>query len=244
MGARLRVVTYNIHKCRGMDRRVRPERIVAVLKEINPDLIALQEVLSIDNDAHELDQARYVASAMRMECIIGENKRLHGGAYGNVTLSRWPIHYIENYDLSVRGAEPRGCLRTDIQLPDAGTIHLFNVHLGTSFMERRQQGRRLVDEALLNHPDLTGPRILVGDFNEWTRGLASRLLSAHLQSADIRTHLRRARTYPGLLPVVWHLDHVYHDGSLELERMSLHQSRLALMASDHLPLVADLHWRL
>jgi endonuclease/exonuclease/phosphatase family metal-dependent hydrolase len=85
---------------------------------------------------------------------------------------------------------------------------------------------------------LGGPRILLGDFNEWTRGLATRLLSLHLESADVRKHLRRSRTYPGLLPFL-HLDHIYHDPGLEVERLALHRSRTALLASDHLPLVAD-----
>jgi endonuclease/exonuclease/phosphatase family metal-dependent hydrolase len=84
---------------------------------------------------------------------------------------------------------------------------------------------------------------VLGDFNEWTRGLASRLLSAHLQSADVRHHLRRAKTYPGVLPFL-HLDHIYYDdGALELKRLTLHKTRTALVASDHLPLIADFEIR-
>jgi hypothetical protein len=84
----------------------------------------------------------------------------------------------------------------------------------------------------------TGVRVVLGDFNELTHGLASRLLSTHFQSVDIESHLRRSRTYPGLLPFL-HLDHIYFDGRLTLERLVLHRSRTALIASDHLPLVAD-----
>ena len=79
---------------------------------------------------------------------------------------------------------------------------------------------------------------MLGDFNEWTQGLASRLLAEHFKSADIRQHLRRARTYPGLLPLL-HLDHICYDPKLELKSLALHGSRDALIASDHLPLVAD-----
>jgi endonuclease/exonuclease/phosphatase family metal-dependent hydrolase len=117
-------------------------------------------------------------------------------------------------------------------------VHVFNVHLGTAFLERRHQGRMLVGPEILCNPELHGPRLVLGDFNEWTYGLASRLLASHLQSVDIRYHLSRARTYPGALPLL-HLDHVYFDPSLELERLMLHRSRTALIASDHLPLVAD-----
>jgi endonuclease/exonuclease/phosphatase family metal-dependent hydrolase len=233
-----RVVTYNVHKCRGLDRRVKPDRIAAVLRETGGDVIALQEVLSIEGRGHEQHQARYIAESLGMEYRIGENRRLHGGAYGNVTLSCLPVVKAENFDITWRGRERRGCLRADVQLKEGGALHVFNIHLGTAFIERRFQGRRLVSDEILNHRELKGPRVIVGDFNEWTHGLASRLLSTHFKSADVRYHLRNARTYPGILPLV-HLDHVYYDDSLELKRLTLHRSRTALIASDHLPLVAD-----
>ena len=81
-----------------------------------------------------------------------------------------------------------------------------------------------------------------GDFNEWTHGLASRLFSQHFQSVDIRTHLGRSRTYLGLLPL-FHLDHIYFDSALKLKDLVLHNSRTALIASDHLPLFADFELR-
>lgn len=234
----LRVVTYNVHKCRGLDRRVRPDRIAAVLRETGGDIIALQEVVSIDGQGHEQHQARYIAEALAMDYRIGENRRLHGGAYGNVMLSRLPLGKVENFDITWRGRERRGCLRADVRLGERCLLHVFNIHLGTAYIERRFQGRRLVSDGILNNRELTGPRIVVGDFNEWTHGLASRLLSSHLRSADLRYHLSRARTYPGILPLV-HLDHVYYDDTLELKGLTLHRSRAALVASDHLPLVAD-----
>jgi endonuclease/exonuclease/phosphatase family metal-dependent hydrolase len=118
-------------------------------------------------------------------------------------------------------------------------LHVFNVHLGTAFFERRHQARRLVAPEILLSSDLHGSRVMLGDFNEWTRGLVTRLLSTHLRSADIRRHLRRSKTYPGVIPFL-HLDHIYFDHSMEMESLALHRSRLSLMASDHLPLVAEL----
>lgn len=234
----LRVVTYNIHKCRGLDRRVRPDRIAAVIRETGGDIIALQEVLSIEGQGHEQHQARSIAEALGMDYRIGENRRLQGGVYGNVMLSRLPLGEAQNYDITWRGRERRGCLRVDVRLEERSVLHVFNVHLGTAFIERRFQGRKLVSDEILKNVELAGPRVVVGDFNEWTHGLASRLLSSHFKSADIRYHLSRARTYPGILPLV-HLDHIYYDDALELKRLTLHRSRTALMASDHLPLVAD-----
>jgi endonuclease/exonuclease/phosphatase family metal-dependent hydrolase len=237
--ASLRVVTYNVHKCAGLDRRVRPARVAAVLREIDADLIALQEVVSVESDStREAHQARFIAEELGFEFRVGENRRHKGGAYGNVVLTRLSVVACHNYDITWRGREPRGALRVDVRLGGARLLHLFNIHLGTAFVERRHQGRRLVSESILRDPELAGPRLVVGDFNEWTRGLASRLLAAELRSADVRRHLRTRRTYPGVLPFL-HLDHVYHDAALSLERLTLHRSRLALVASDHLPLVAD-----
>ncbi|HSB12745.1 MAG TPA: endonuclease/exonuclease/phosphatase family protein [Blastocatellia bacterium] len=235
---RIRVVTYNIHRCRGLDRRVRPARIVDVLREMDADIIALQEVVSLRGGAREKDQARFISEEMGMTCAVGGTRIHNGGIYGNVVLTRLPLVESRNYDISVHGREQRGCMRADISANGSGLLHVFNVHLGTAFIERRHQGRKLVNNAILNNEELSGARILVGDFNEWTRGLTTRLLATHLTSADIRTHLLRSRTYPGVLPLL-HLDHVYFDNSLELEAMTLHKSRTAIVASDHLPLIAD-----
>jgi endonuclease/exonuclease/phosphatase family metal-dependent hydrolase len=237
-----RIVTYNVHKCRGLDRRVRPQRIVAVLRETAADIIALQEVLSIEGSQRERDQARFIGEELGMHYYVGENRRLDGGSYGNVILSREPLGDVQNYEITWRGREPRGCLRADAPLGPSALIHIFNVHLGTAFFERRHQARELVGERILANPELVGARLVLGDFNEWTHGLASQLLSAHLESADVHHHLRRTRTYPGAFPLL-HLDHIYYDPSLELLGLSLHRSRMALMASDHLPLVADFQLR-
>ena len=237
----MRIVTYNVHKCRGLDRRVSPARIVEVLRETGaPQIIALQEVLSVRGHAREMDQARFIAEELGMDYFFGENRRLNGGAYGNVVLTRLPVSATENYDITWRGREKRGCLRVDVKLDEQTLLHIFNVHLGTAFIERRHQGRRLISDGIINNAELRGMKVVLGDFNEWTRGLASQLLAKHLQSADISYHLRRARTYPGLLPFL-HLDHIYYDSTLELTRLTLHRSRTALIASDHLPLIADFH---
>jgi endonuclease/exonuclease/phosphatase family metal-dependent hydrolase len=237
-----RIVTYNVHKCRGMDRRVRPERIAEVLRETKADIIALQEVLSIEGRERDRHQAHFIAEELGMDYHVGENRRLNGGAYGNVLLSRMASSAARNYDITWSGRERRGCLRVDVSLAEGRLLHVFNVHLGTAFLERRQQARQLINGGILRQPELNGARVVLGDFNEWTHGLASRLLTQHFKSADIRHHLRHGRTYPGLLPLV-HLDHIYYDQSLVLQSLTLHRSRTALVASDHLPLVADFHWR-
>jgi endonuclease/exonuclease/phosphatase family metal-dependent hydrolase len=235
---RLRIATYNIHKCRGLDRQVSPSRIADVLREINADIVALQEVVSVTTGTREQDQARFLAEALTYDYRLGENRQLQGGAYGNVILSRVPLHAAQNYDLSWYRYERRGCLRADIVLPTGDQLHIFNVHLGLSFAERRYQARQLVGAKILHNTELQGARIILGDFNEWTRGLATRLLSHHLQSIDLGTYFGRTKTYPGFLPFL-PLDHIYFDTALQLQSLSLHRSNLALVASDHLPLIAE-----
>ena len=230
---RLRAVTYNVHKCRGMDGRVSTARVIEVLDEVCADVIALQEVLE--------HQANAISARLGLPFVLGANRQYRGHPYGNALLSRYAIRMMRNYDLSVRGREARGCLRADLQIDGGELLHVFNVHLGTALIERRHQGRMLVGDELLSDVEIQSPRLVLGDFNEWTRGLATRLLRSHLESADLRIHLRRSRTYPGIMPFL-HLDHIYHDPVLRLERLTLHRTPKALIASDHLPLVADFLW--
>jgi endonuclease/exonuclease/phosphatase family metal-dependent hydrolase len=130
--------------------------------------------------------------------------------------------------------EPRGCLQVTIT-NSSTALQIYNVHLGTSFFERRYQAHRLFE---VISGESTVPRIVLGDFNEWTRGLTTHLLSFHLNSAEPEQRLGRARTYPGVFPLL-HLDHIYYDSLLTLKKITVHRSRLALAASDHLPIVAD-----
>ncbi|HXG66427.1 MAG TPA: endonuclease/exonuclease/phosphatase family protein, partial [Blastocatellia bacterium] len=100
-----RIVTYNAHSCRGLDRRVRPERIAAVLRETDAHIIALQEVWSAEGQERGKDQLRLIAEALGLEYRFGGNWNLNGGVYGNALLSRWPVQTAQNYDISWRGRE-------------------------------------------------------------------------------------------------------------------------------------------
>ena len=235
--AHLRIATYNVHKCRGMDRKTSPERIARILQTLDADVIGVQEILDVRKGPAELDQARHLADSLPgYSWCVGENRPLHGGAYGNMTLSRLSIESFHNYDLTHLRREPRGCLRTDLRLDASTIIHAFNLHLGTSFIERRHQVRYLLN--LLEKETWTAPRTVFGDFNEWTRGLTTRRMAHAFNTFEPRIMLKRARTYPGLFPFL-HLDHFYYDPALHLERIHLVSRGEALIASDHLPLVAD-----
>lgn len=228
----VRIATYNIHRCRGMDRRVVPGRIIEVLREIDADVIALQEVIGAGPVG--AGQAEEIGAGLGMGWVMNCVRTLRHHQFGNVVLSRYPIVHHSQYDLSWRTCEPRNCQRADLQI-GGQTLHVYNVHLGTAVLERRYQAGRLA--SFVHDRRVTGPKVLLGDFNEWMKGLATKTLSSLFESVDISQHLKRRRTYPGLFPVV-HLDHIYYDGRVDVLNVEMPRTRKSLIASDHLPLVA------
>ncbi|MBI3047905.1 MAG: endonuclease/exonuclease/phosphatase family protein [Acidobacteria bacterium] len=230
----LRVATYNVHRCRGLDGRTSLARIAEVIHRIHPDIIALQEVIGAG--PHSAGHAEELGAQLGMGWVMAPTRHLRRALFGNVVLSQLPILHHAQYDLSWKTCEPRCCQRVDIAVGHH-TLHLYNVHLGTAYLERRYQAERL--SAIVHDRRVGQPKIVLGDFNEWMRGLATAMLSERLNSVDLRAHLRRRRTYPGVFPVL-HLDHIYYEGRVEVTKVDLPRTRLSLMASDHLPLVAEL----
>jgi endonuclease/exonuclease/phosphatase family metal-dependent hydrolase len=231
----VRVATYNIHRCRGMDARTSPQRIASVIAGLDADVVALQEVVGASQ--RRPGQAAELGAALGMGWVMAPTRHLRGALFGNVVLTRFPVRQQIQYDLSWKTCEPRGAQRVDVSVDEHLVLHVYNVHLGTSLGERRVQADKV---ATFVHDNRThGPSVVLGDFNEWARGLATDILSARLESVDLTRYLRRRRTYPGLFPFL-HLDHIYYKGKVEVEHVELVRTRQALMASDHLPLVADL----
>jgi endonuclease/exonuclease/phosphatase family metal-dependent hydrolase len=229
----LRIATYNIHRSRGLDGRTRPDRIADVIRGIGADIVALQEVIGAGPKGG--GHAEEIGAALGMGWVMAPARQLRGHQFGNAVLSRLPITAHIEHDLSWKTCEPRRMQRVDVSV-DGLTLHVYNVHLGTAILERRHQAARLA--AVVSDRHVAGPKLVLGDFNEWTRGLVTRTLSATLHSVDLRDHLRRRRTYPGVFPVL-HLDHIYYAGRVEVAAIELPRTRLSLVASDHLPLVAD-----
>jgi endonuclease/exonuclease/phosphatase family metal-dependent hydrolase len=229
VGGAATLATYNIHRAIGRDGEFDPERVAAVLDEIGADVYALQEVQTGRSGRALIDQLR---DRLGAEAISGVTLLRKDAEYGNAILTRYPVRNVERLDLSVSPHEPRGAL--DVLL-DAGTtpLRVLATHLGWGPYERRRQVRWLL-AALAAGPDV--PTVLMGDINEWFLwGRPLRWL--HLQ-------FRRTpapATFPAHRPV-FALDRLWVRPRAVLQRLAVHASPLARVASDHLPLVATLRW--
>ena len=175
----VRVATYNIHRARGLDGQVSLRRIADVLRQVDADVVGVQEIYEA--------QAEHLARDLEMKLVTGVTVHRSDGAYGNAILTRL-LQGVATFDLSVRTREARGGIRVDLALREQ-TLHVFNVHLGLRVRERAEQVKWLVERHIL-WDDRTGPRIVIGDLNEWFPGRVGRALKREFAS------LRRRRTHP------------------------------------------------
>jgi endonuclease/exonuclease/phosphatase family metal-dependent hydrolase len=218
----------------GVDRRRDVDRLAAVVAELRSDVVGLQEVVRGDG-AVDADQPAYLASTLSMTMVMGATRPIGTGSFGNAILTRLPVIGSTTHDLSHGRYERRGCLRVDVAV-DGVIVHVFNCHFGRAFKERREQLALL--GSLLAVTDVQGPRVLLGDFNEWHRGPITRGLRREFPSPTSRV----CRSYPSYFPI-FALDRIYWDADLEGVGLRAHRSRLARVASDHLPVVAALRAR-
>jgi len=247
---RLKVLTYNIHRAIGMDRRFRPDRIVEILAHHDADLVLLQEVDDGAPRSGNMDLAKELAAALDYpHFAVGHNVQLRRGRYGNATLSRFPSSRVSNIDLTIENKKRRGCLHTSINAQARGgysyLLDVFNTHLGLGAQERAKQVGRLVrssEFAGLGHPRTW---ILGGDFND-RRSLLEPILTEILvfsSATDRKYGTERAiRTYPSFSPT-GALDRVYYRGGLRMTASRSCRMKVSRVASDHLPVIAefDLH---
>lgn len=245
---RLRVVTYNIHRAIGTDRRFRPQRIVDILSEHRADVLLLQEVDFGVPRSRRMDMSARLADELDYSFrAAGYNVRLREGMYGNATLTNLPIVEQCNIDLTVGRKKKRGCLHTILELDGAGLgprrLNVFNLHLGLSARERRQQIGLLVSSPEFLAISDEQPCVLAGDFNDWRSRLYQPLVrvlrfSCATGSNGADGTPSALKTYPAFSPQ-GPLDQVYYRGGLELVNAYSCRHQLSKLASDHLPVIAD-----
>lgn len=238
-------MTYNVHRCVGVDGRLDVARIAAVIAHCRPDIVALQELDVGRARTGGVDQAHAIAHKLGMSFHFHPAMHVEEERYGDAILTEAPLKVIRAAALpgsaSIRGLEPRGALWLRIAL-DGRPVNVINTHFGLVPHEQRAQAAALCGGDWLGHADCRDPVVLVGDFNATARYSAYRALRRRLHDARAMAGGRATPTFPSRFPVLA-IDHVFVSDGVEVLGVSAPAGPLMRIASDHLPLVADLRLR-
>jgi endonuclease/exonuclease/phosphatase family metal-dependent hydrolase len=237
-----RIVTYNVHRCVGNDRRLDVARIAEVLARLEPDIVALQELDVGRARTNHVDQASEIARRLDMACHFHAAMQVEAELYGDAILSAYPEKLIRRGPLPghprMTMLEPRGALWLEVEV-DGASVQVINTHLGLVPREQQTQAAHLAGPSWVGHPRCQGPRILLGDFNATGTSVVYRTLSAKLQPARRLSPTRQQTfTFPSQLPVL-RIDHLFVSPEIEVKDVFAPFDALTRLASDHLPLVMD-----
>ncbi|MEO1193533.1 MAG: endonuclease/exonuclease/phosphatase family protein [Pseudomonadota bacterium] len=231
------VLTHNIHKA--VSPFSRRSSLTALAREIagsGADLVFLQEIRGADRQTPGPGQPQRLAEALGFQVVYGKNAVYARGHHGNAILSRYPLEFLSNQDLSLSKLEQRGLLHARTRLPNGQQIHLFCLHLNLRKVDQAHQLTQVIAHLRQELPP-GEPVLLAGDFNDWSELLSDRLEGElDLQEAGLSANGRHARSFPSLLPVL-SLDRIYYRG-LALEDFAVLDGPDWRLLSDHLPLKA------
>jgi endonuclease/exonuclease/phosphatase family metal-dependent hydrolase len=243
----LRVLTYNVHSCIGIDGNLSPQRVARVIARYRPDVVALQEVDVARRRTGRTDQAQIIARCLNMDYHFHPTVRIAGEAYGDCILSRLPMRLIKMGTLPTLpqrdSVEPRGALWVAINL-DGRVIQLVNTHLGLNARERRLQMQTLLGQDWLGGEPSGDPVIFCGDFNASPRSSACRLCLRKFR--DVQREAPGGfvrRTWFGHYPIA-RVDHIFVDSRIEVVQVEVGNDHLSRVASDHRPVFAELRVKL
>jgi len=228
----LTVASYNIHKAVGLDRRRDPERIMAVLREIDADVIALQEADRRFGDRVSVLPRQVLEDHGHWQAVALGQRPDSIGWHGNAVLVRRGIEVVDADIVPLPTLEPRGAVRVDL-VKHGEPVRVVGMHLDLSGLRRRQQVR-----TVLAHVEICGeacPTVLMGDFNEWSRTGGC----LHEFHHDDWRVLAPGRSFPSRRPVAM-LDRIVASADWDCGHCAVHHSALAARASDHLPVHARL----
>lgn len=239
----IRLVTYNVHGCVGTDGQLSEERIGDVLAALEPDVVALQELDVGRERSSRGHQPEKLAQRLSMNFLFSPSVRDGDEHYGHALLSRYPLRHVQSEELPrvfwPRPTEPRSALWAGIDVCGI-PLQIVSTHLGLSPLERLRQTRALLGERWMGSAEFRGARVVCGDFNAgpWSftyRALRGSMIDAHRCAMGLRARA----TYPSRMPVL-RLDHVFASKEVTVRAAGVFETPLARVASDHLPLVADL----
>ena len=226
----LRVATYNVHACVGTDGRHDPNRVASVIGELDAGIVALQEFTYPATVAIETRMPVTLTMVDAYECVLGPTRQSVTECFGNALLTRHRIVDVHRFDLSTERREPRGAIAASIDV--GGTIvHILAAHLGLRVRERRFQVRQILDYLDSVRHSLV---VVLGDFNDWLPGRSV----VHVLDDRLGRPPRPA-SFPVHWPIVA-LDRIWVNPLRALRGIVTHATPAARLASDHLPVVADI----
>lgn len=237
-----RIVTYNVHRCVGNDRRLDVARVAEVLAGLNPDIVALQELDVGRRRTQHVDQAHEIARRLQMACHFHPAFRVEEELYGDALLTSLPERLVRRGPLPgydrIQALEPRGAVWIEVMIGDR-PVQVINTHLGLVPREQQLQAEALAGRDWLRHPARTDPLILLGDFNATATSVVYRTLAGALRPARALAPVRRpTSTFPSQLPVL-RIDHVFVSEGVKVLDVAAPYTPRTRVASDHLPLVVD-----
>jgi len=237
-----RILTYNVHRCVGTDRRLDVGRVADVIASLEPDVVALQELDVGRARTGGVDQAHEIAQRLGMAFHFHAALKVEEELYGDAILTHLPEHMVQVGPLPgyprVPGLEPRGALWVGIEI-DGQEVQVINTHLGLVPREQQIQAAFLAGPAWLGHPERRGPTILLGDFNATGASVVYRTLAGQLTAArTLAPHRKPTSTFPSAMPVL-RIDHLFVSPEIEVRDVSAPFEPKTRVASDHLPLVMD-----
>jgi endonuclease/exonuclease/phosphatase family metal-dependent hydrolase len=240
---KLRIATYNVHGCRGMDRRRSEQRIAEVIAMLGVDVIGLQELDLNRRRSAGVDQVALIADQLGWHRYFHPALRVGEEHYGDAILSRYPMRLRRAQELpSVTTRvcpESRAAIWMEVETP-VGAVQVINTHLGLGRRERFMQAQLLAGPDWLGSVTPGDPVVLMGDFNSLPGSPPFQLLARLLR--DTRTFVSpppSLKTFPTRLPMLA-VDHVFVNEQLEVNSITLVHNDQTRIASDHFPLVADL----
>ena len=237
-----RIVTYNVHRCVGNDRRLDVARIAQVLARLEPDIVALQELDVGRARTGGVDQADELARRLGMAWHFHAALKVEEELYGDAILTTLPERLVQagplpGHPLAPR-LEPRGALWVEADV-SGRKVQVINTHLGLVPREQQLQAVHLAGPSWLQHPRFVGPRILLGDFNATASSVVYRTLLGRLSAArGLSPTKSPTSTFPSQLPVL-RIDHLFVSPEIRVTDVSAPYDPLTRVASDHLPLVMD-----
>jgi endonuclease/exonuclease/phosphatase family metal-dependent hydrolase len=230
-------MTYNVHSFVGTDRVYDPDRIARVIQEGAADLVALQEVDFGRGATHEPAAIERLAERLGMRCHFTFTRHGARGNFGNAVLTSHPFHLVAEGMLPRRRDEARAVQWLKVVAPGF-EVQLMNTHLSVSLRERRAQVQALLGAEWVVQALQGLPLVICGDFNSSPLSAVYRKLGRDLRDVQWGSARRRA-TWPSRLPF-WRIDHMFVSKDISVLRSSVMDEALPRVASDHLPLVAEL----